>query len=71
MGDVNKKDIYVQISLKAIRNGEVFNTVNLDYPTQSEVSYTMMEKGLMELLASWGDAALKAALPEAKPGPAK
>ncbi len=71
MGDVNKKDIYVQLSLKAIRDGKVFNGAELDYPSQSEVSYTMMEKGLLELLASWGDAAIKAGQPMAKKtGPA-
>ncbi len=73
MGDVNKKDLYVQLKLKAIRNGGVFNTADLDYSFQSEVSYTMMEKGLMELLAKWGDDVIGAVqtIPEEPAKPAR
>jgi len=52
--DVLKKDIYVELELRAIRNGVEWNGIKDRLPMQSEASYFGIEHVLTEALKSLG-----------------
>jgi hypothetical protein len=49
-------DIYVEVTLRAMRNGAVWNEIKADYPGQSEASYYGIEHVLSEALKGLGAA---------------
>lgn len=52
--NVEVPDIYVEVTLRAVRNGAVWNEIKVDYPGQSEVSYYAIEHVLSDALKSLG-----------------
>lgn len=52
--NVETPDIYVEVTLRAVRNGAVWNEIKVDYPGQSEASYYAIEHVLSEALKSLG-----------------
>jgi len=49
-----QKNIYVMLTLTAIKNGKVWNEVVEKYPDQSEESYTELQERLAEMLVKLG-----------------
>ena len=54
--NVATPDIYVEVTLRAVRNGAVWSEIKVDYPGQSEASYYAIEHVLSEALKSLGAA---------------
>ena len=52
--ETTEKNIYVMLTLTAIKDGHVWNRVTEEYPGQSEDSYTELEKRLSETLVQMG-----------------
>lgn len=52
--EATEKNIYVVLTLTAIRDGHVWNRVTEEYPGQSKDSYTELEKQLAEMLLKMG-----------------
>jgi len=52
--NVLKKDIYVELELRAIRNGVEWSRIPMKIPMQSEASYFVIEGALNDALRSIG-----------------
>lgn len=72
--DVLKKDIYVELELRAIRNGVEWSRIPMKIPMQSEASYFIIEGVLNEAMKSLGvmagqDVLMPGDSPKPPPGP--
>jgi len=54
MSNSAKKDMFVMLTLTAIKDGREWNSVTEKYPNQSKASYTEIQKRLSETLIQLG-----------------
>lgn len=49
-----EKNIYVEVTVKAIRDGSVYSQTINQSPNQTKSTFTKMEMDMADLLKSWG-----------------